>query len=322
MQSKSRINVTERAFSDDESKPSIGLANISAAVPDIEANKDKVLAVLEVFRERKVNIAIFPEFTLSGYFWEDEDACWRYMDRAVIEEHTDWVGGAMKRMLNADLRAVIFNNIRRGPGRKHYNSTYILTETHDCLTQGDIYNKVFIPALEKTYTESGRDDRLVIETAFGRFGFTTCYDYMFSQLLLEYAKLDHVDALIQVASWRAMARRDYPRMNVKTDTYYGYLWDLMLSGNSATFQVWTIACNAVGTHPITGARFWGGSGLWAPSGMPLVQASRLNEELLIVHNVDFKEARQLEKDDFDYGMDFNAIYRPVEDQRTFTRITV
>ena len=63
--------VAERYCSDDEGKLSVGLANIEAIVPDIEANKDKMLRVLEVFKNRRVNVAIFPEFSLSGYFWED-----------------------------------------------------------------------------------------------------------------------------------------------------------------------------------------------------------------------------------------------------------
>ncbi|MGF1579368.1 MAG: carbon-nitrogen hydrolase family protein [Gemmataceae bacterium] len=312
--------IAERYFSDDETKVSIGLANIEAIVPDVEANKDKMLRVLEIFKDRHANVAIFPEFSLSGYFWEDEEECRRYMDEAVIENHLDWVESSLRPMLGEHLKAVVFNNIRHGSEGKYLNSTYILSERHDCLQQGEVYDKTFLPGIEKTYTETGKDDRLVVDTQVARFGFTTCYDFLFTQLLLEYAKIDHVDAIIQIASWRAMARRDYASMNVKTDAYYGYLWDTLLAAGSATNQVWTIACNAVGNHPITGAKFWGGSGIWAPSGLPLVQASRTNEELLIVHNVDLKSQRQVEKDDFNYAMDFGEVYRPIEGKRSFTRI--
>jgi predicted amidohydrolase len=266
------------------------LANVEAVVPDIEANKDKMIQAMEIFRDRRVNVAIFPEFCLSGYFWEDEEQCRRYMEQAVIENHLGWVENSLRPMLDENLKAVIFNNVRKGPDEKFLNSTYVLSEHHDCLVGGHVYDKTFLPGIERTYTETGRDDRLVIDTSYGRLGFTTCYDFMFAQLLLEYTKVDEVDAVIQIASWRAMARRDYPTMNVKTDVYYGYLWDLTMAATSATNQIWTIACNAVGTHGVTGATFWGGSGVWAPSGMPLVQASRTREELLIVHNIDVKAA--------------------------------
>ena len=53
--------IAERSYCDDESKLSVGLANIHAEVPDIEANKDKILRAASIFKERGVNIAIFPE---------------------------------------------------------------------------------------------------------------------------------------------------------------------------------------------------------------------------------------------------------------------
>jgi predicted amidohydrolase len=314
--------VSERFFSDVESNPSIGLANIQASVPDIEANKDNILRAVEIFREKKARVAVFPEFSLSGYFWADETACRRYMDKAVIENHIDWIEKSLKPLLDDELGAVILNNLERGPGGRYFNSTFIISRKHDYLKLENKYTKTFLPTLEKVYSDSGKDDRLVVDTNFGRVGFTTCYDFMFSQLLLEYSGLDKVDAIFQLASWRAMARREYPHMNVKTDIYYGYLWDLMMASTAASHQIWVIACNAVGRHGVSGADFWGGSGIWAPSGLPLVQASRISEELLIAHNLDIRAHREFEKDDFDYALDFDSIYRPVEGQRSFTRIDV
>ncbi|HYI37764.1 MAG TPA: carbon-nitrogen hydrolase family protein, partial [Thermoleophilaceae bacterium] len=178
----------------------------------------------------------------------------------------------------------------------------------------------FLPGIEKDYTDSGRDDRLVMETRHGKLGFTTCYDYLFSELLREYAMVEEVDAVVQMASWRAAGGRDYPGMNLRTDHYYGDLWDYVMPASSATNQFWTIACNAVGAHGVNGATFWGGSGIWAPSGICLVQASRTSEELVIVHNVDIEGAQAYEKDDFDYAFDFKQIYRPMsDDSRSFTR---
>jgi hypothetical protein len=53
--------------------------------------------------------------------------------------------------------------------------------------------------------------------------------------------------------------------------------------------------------------------------MKLIQASHFNEELLIVHNLDIRGERQVELDDFDYGLDFRAIYKPMGDGRVFSR---
>ena len=311
--------IAERTYCDDESKVSVGLANIRAEVPDIEANKDKILRAAAIFKERGVNFAIFPEFSLSGYFWEDRDDCQAYMEKACTNNHTDWLDSELTPLLDDTFRAIVLNNLRKGAEGRFYNTTFAVAGDRDYLDPESSYDKVFLPGVEKDYTDSGRDDRLVIETEFGRFGFTTCYDYLFGELLREYSAVDHVDAIVQIASWRAAANRDYPGMNVRTDHYYGDLWDFVMPASSATNQFWTIACNAVGRHGVTNAPFWGGSGVWAPSGLCLVQASRFNEELVIVHNLDIQGARDAEKDDFDYAFDFKEIYRPMEGSRTFTR---
>ena len=314
--------VVERSYSDDATRPTVGLANLHAVVPGIEENKAKVERACRVFKERGVNVAVFPEFCLSGYFWEDEEACWEYMEEAVTERHLGWVDDHLRPLLDERFRAIVLNNITRGTGRKFRNTTFIVAdEISDPLADEFSYQKVFLPGIEKTYTESGRDDRLIVSGRSNRqkLGFTTCYDFLFNDLLREYAVVDQVDAIIEIASWRAAATRDYPGMNVRTDLYYGDLWDSVLPAASATNQVWTIACNAVGQHAISGATFWGGSGIWAPSGLKLIQASHFNEELVVVHNIDVEGARRQEKDDFDYAFDFTEIYRPMRDGRGYTR---
>jgi predicted amidohydrolase len=312
--------VLERAFSTDDSHLSIGIANLHAEVPEIEANQDKMLRALEVFKAKKVNVAIFPELCLSGYFWEDEPRCRRYMEQAVIENQTDWVEKSLKPCLDDQLKGIIFNTLRQGPNHRFFNTTFLLSEAHDYRNEEEIYDKIFLPPLEESFTHGGKNDRFIAESKYGRFGFTTCYDILFSHLVLEYAKIDEVDAIIQIASWRSLARRDYPNMNVGTDTYYGDLWNMVLPATAATNQVWIIACNAVGEHGLSGAHFWGGSGLWAPSGLKLLQASNIHEELLIIHNVDIKGQKAFEQDDLNYAFDFSSVYRRIDGKCGFTRV--
>jgi predicted amidohydrolase len=321
MEQVGEFSVVERTYSADRSRLSVGLANISALVPDVEANKDKVLRAARIFKERGVNIAIFPEFCLSGYFWEDVDECREYIDTALTERHLDWIESELLPLVEGELRGIVLNNLTEGPDGKYLNATFPIAPGYDYTHPDNVYNKVFLPGIEKIYTASGRDDRLVIDSRYGhgRFGFTTCYDYLFGDLLREYALGDEVDAIVQVAAWRAAATRDYPGMNVRTDAYYGELWDSVMAASSATNQVWTIACNAVGRHGVTGVPFWGGSGVWAPSGLKLIQASHFNEELIIVHNLDIAGVRKQEKEDFDYTIDFREVYRPLENSRGFTR---
>jgi predicted amidohydrolase len=320
MDSDDDFLIVERSYSDDESKLSVGLANIHADVPDVEANKDKILRAVRIFAQRGVNICVFPEFCLSGYFWDAREDCLAYMREAVTEQHADWIERELQPLIGDRLEAIVLNNLTAGAAEDCFlNRTFVIGRDADYLDDESTYDKVFLPGIEKDYTESGRDDRLVVNTRHGRLGFTTCYDYLFSELLREYAMVEEVDAIVQIASWRAAGQRDYPSMNRRSGQYYGELWDAVMPASSATNQVWTIACNAVGRHGVTGAQFWGGSGIWAPSGMCLIQASHTNEELVIVHNVDIEGARDFERDDFDYGFDFKEIYRPLEGGSTFTR---
>lgn len=316
------FTVVERCFSSNPEFISVGLANIHADVPDVEANKDRIERACRIFRDRGVDVAIFPEFCLSGYFWDDEDACRRHLERATTERHLGWIDERLRPLLDEEFRGIVLNNITRaGDSDLYYNTTFLVTRAHpDPLDVRMTYHKVFLPGIEKRYTLSGGDDRLDLDGAMGRVGFTTCYDYLFSDLLREYAMLDEVDVIVEIASWRAAATRDYAEMNVRTDLYYGALWDMVMASGSATNQVWTIAVNAVGRHPISDATFWGGSGIWAPSGLKLIQASHFNDELLIVHNIDLKGVRRAERDDFDYAIDFQEIYRPMDGTRSFSRV--
>jgi predicted amidohydrolase len=304
------FRIVERRFSNDDGLLSVGLANIHSAVHDIAGNKDKIERAAQLFKGLGANVIALPEFCLSGYFWDDEAECRAYMDRALTEHHLDWIEDSLASLLDDQLRAIVFNNLTRGGDGKYRNRTYVIRRGDEGLLDPEpTYDKVFLPGIEKTYTSSGHDDRLVVETPVARFGFTTCYDYLFTELLREYAFNDDVDAVVQIACWRASASREYPMMNVSTEVYYGELWDTVIAASSAQNQVWTFACNAVGRHEITGAVYWGGSGIWAPSGLKLVQASHFDEELLLVHNIDIRGARSFERSDFDYEFDFRQVYR-------------
>ena len=321
METVDEFLIAERSYCDDESKLSVGLANIRAEVPDIEANKDKILRAARIFKERDVNVALFPEFCLSGYFWDERDDCLAYMEQALHRQphRLDRVraAAAARRHLPGDRPEQ-----PHGRGRTAASSTPPSRSAgdRDYLDPENSYDKVFLPGIEKEYTDSGRDDRLVVETELRQASASPLATTTSS-----------ASCCASTRSWTRSTpscrsrrgapprNRDYAGMNVRTDHYYGDLWDFVMPASSATNQFWTIACNAVGRHGVTGAPFWGGSGIWAPSGLCLIQASRFNEELVIVHNLDIEGARAAEKDDFNYAFDFKEIYRPLEGSRTFTR---
>lgn len=320
------FNVVERKYSNDNSLLSVGIGNIHAMVPNIEGNKNKISEAIKIMKKRGANIIMFPEFCLAGYFWDNtveqkgDPVCWEYMDEAVTDNHWDWVKNDIEDQLDDQLQYVMFNNIRRSKEKRYWNSTYVVSKKHDYKSPKWIYDKTFLPGIEKIYTMTGGTDTLVLDTQWGKFGFSTCYDFCFSQLYQEMARVDKVDGVFQLSSWRGSSERDYPGMNVYTDTYYGDLWDMLMGATAVRNQMWVVACNAVGVHAISKAVFWGGSGIWAPSGLEMIQGSNKEDELLIISNIDIKGEVQKEKDDFDYSKDFEEVYKKIKGKRAFSRV--
>jgi len=315
------MRIVERKFCEKENRPSVLLANIHVNA-DVQSNLKKMESIIQLAHEKGVNILIFPELCVTGYVWETEDGK-EVVSHLLSGENAQiapWINN-VRDSLRTDgkgLEYIFFNNVRLKEG-VFYNSTFILNAEIDYNEENLIYDKIFMPLIEEQYFRRGSDKRLTIDTKWGRFGFLTCYDLCFIELAREYALTDEVDAIVTMAHWRSEAVREYPQMNVRTDHYYGFIWNLMNSSKSAYNQVWTLGTNAVGAHDISGVHFWGGSGAWAPSGLQLIQASNIKEELIIIWNLDLKEQKEIEADEFNYRFDFHKVYQRLETTGQYTR---
>ncbi len=308
------LRLVERTFSDREECPSIMLANLHGTI-DMAQNLSTLEQVIELAHDSGANMVVFPELAVTGYVWDTPR-------REDVVEHlrAGEIGGLRKWLRNVQdslhtdgkgLEYIFLGNVREAR-EGLYNSMFILHPGVDYADEELTYDKIFIPHNEQHYFRRGSDKRLTIDTKWGRLGFMICYDLCFVELARRYAFIDHVDAIVTLASWRSEATREYADMNIKTDHYYGFLWDLMNSSKASYNQVWSLGANAVGTHDLSGVMFWGGSGVWAPSGMRLLQASNVKQELLLIRNLDITGQRLIEHDDFNYRIDFQSVYRPME----------
>jgi len=312
------MRIIERTFSSSSRCPTILIVNMRPST-DVKRNLAKMEEIVQIAHEKEVNILIFPELCVTGYVWDDKDdpEDTRVWD-LLHEGENGAVASTIKRIrdsLSADgsgLEYVFYNNARL-KGEKFINSTFVLHHGIDYQQESYIYDKIFLPPLEQRFFQQGTDKRLTIQTKWGCFGFLTCYDLCFVELARKYAFQDHADAIVTMAHWRSESVREYPMMNIMTEHYYGFLWDIMNSSKAAYNQVWSIGANAVGPHDISDSYFWGGSGLWAPSGMPLIQASNITPELIIVRNINIKEQWRRERDDFDYKIDFSKFYKQMKE---------
>ena len=180
------FNVVERWCSTEKNGLAIGIANIRNFAPNdesqvglatnIERNKQQILHAVDEFKKYNVNIVVFPEFCLTGYFWNTENNnpvgskgladCWQYMNKGALNAQMEWLSQLQSR-LGDSLEYIIFNNIRRaqpselaGPENRFLNSLYVIDRFFDCKNlycefneENRIYDKTFLPGVEKTYEQ-------------------------------------------------------------------------------------------------------------------------------------------------------------------------
>ncbi len=311
------FTVVDRTYSDNDDLPTFMLANITPITTDINYNISRLKTIAEIAADYEVNVLVFPELPISGYVWEPESG-----DKEEVFEHLrqctttspiveNFISDLRGLMSEEGLNTVILNNIRDG-GEDLYDTTYVIGMTNDY--RDCYYDKIFLTPIEKEYFRTGSDQRLVVNTKYGRFGITICYDLCFTALAEKYAYDDEVDVVINSAAWRRDSVREYPLLNYRIDNYYEYIWDLKHAALSSHNQIWSIGCTCVGIFDRTGNSFVGGSGFWSPSGIKLLQSSKVYEELVIMRNLDVtKHMRNQAVEDFDYSLDYNQVWRRVKD---------
>ncbi len=285
---KISIMLIEKFFSLNQDNISVGIANINPKTGDLEENQKNIVKVLNLFSEKKVNLAIFPEYCLTGYFWENEKICRAYMERNSLGNLTNWLDEIVRSYVNETMQYIVFNGLMQNSAdaKKFFNLSIVLDRTGNHFDQDRTYKKTYLPWFEKKYISSGINDTLVLKTAWGKFGFLTCWDIYFPRLAQKLVNIKKVDTLIVNSAWREQGKREYIGLNIREESYYKLLWDMILPTLAFQNQVWVMAANAVGPHSLEGIDFCGGSGIWAPSGINMLKGSYTKEELLILHNID------------------------------------
>ncbi|MCP4670948.1 MAG: carbon-nitrogen hydrolase family protein [Desulfobacula sp.] len=294
--------IVEKYFSENMENISVGIANINPETRNLEQNKNKIIKALEVFSEKKANLVIFPEYCLTGYFWENEKDCQTYMKNNCLDKLKDWLDKIVKTYLSETLQYIVFNGLKknRKDSGKFFNVTLVLDQSNSYFNKNRTYIKTFLPELEEKYLLSGINDTLVLETKWGKFGFLTCWDIAFPKLARKLVKTKKIDALIVNAAWRKQGTIEYKTLNIKKTSYNKYLWDLILPAMAFQNQTWVMAANAVGPHSLAGIDYCGNSGIWAPSGVNILKASDSKEELLILHNINMMHEVKAEHKEYSF----------------------
>ena len=117
---------------------------------------------------------------------------------SCLDHLEDCLGHIVRSYINETLQYIVFNGLIRirDDNRKFFNTSIVLDRTGNYFENDRTYKKTFLHGLEKKYISSGINDMLALETAWGKFGFLTCYDICFPQLVQELVYIKKVDALL------------------------------------------------------------------------------------------------------------------------------
>ncbi len=304
-----RFSVVEKTFSSQNEHLTVGIANINSEAGNLQANQASVVSAMDQFLAKKVNIAIFPEFCLSGYFYEPERECQTFMENVTLEKLASWVSDLTTRYINDTLQMIVLNGLEKSSieDGRFFNTTLLVDKDGCSLIPEKTYKKTFLPGGETSFCHSGINDTLVLETAWGRFGVLTCYDICFAPLITDLVYRHLIDGLIVTAAWRKQGKRTYSELGIINSTYHQTQWEIILPALAAQNQIWIMAANSVGTHSVKCLNYCGRSGIWAPSGINMILGSDSEDQLLILHNITIQEALSSEREPFGVLKDYSQL---------------
>ena len=273
-----------------------GIANVCVETGQLARNQARMVAALDAFAAEGVNLALFPEYGLSGICLPEDPDTPAYLERANLQAQLPWLRETVAPYLAGGMEYIAVNGMAPDGCGGFYNVTLVMDDSGRIeLEPSRTYRKTFLPGLEKKLAVSGVNDRLVLDTPYGRMGFLTCYDICFPQLITELVYDEHVDILVVLSAWRRQGKREYPGLDVREDWIYQRQWETLLPALAYQYQVWLLAANAVGPHAEAGSDYCGCSGIWAPSGLELMKGSDSRESLLILKNMDIRRALDIER---------------------------
>ena len=291
-----------------------GIANICPQTGHLFANQERMIDALDIFSAEGVNLALFPEYGLSGAFWDDRERCAAHMADATLDRILPWLEEKVRPYINDTLKYVVVNGPVPDGSGKFYNTTLVMDSSGASLSHDQTYKKKFLPGAEKEHIVSGLDDFLVLDTQWGRMGFLTCYDICFPQPLTDLVYNRGIDILVVPAAWRRQGVRAYSGMGIHDSEFYHRQWEILLPALATQYQIWILAANGIGPHAKPNTAYCGRSGIWSPSGINLILGSDQEEELLILKNIDIQTALKVERADFGCVEDYQKVQQALEEK--------
>jgi predicted amidohydrolase len=249
----------------------VALAQINAALGDVESNLKKHLEYVERASDEGASLLIFPELSLTGYYLMDITG--------EVGMRVEPPAPALQKLLDASRKHKI--DICVGFVEEDARAINYIAQAY--IGEGEIshvHRKVYLPTYgmfdDMRYVGMGRHVR-AFDTRFGRMGMLVCEDSW--HLSLPYLLwLDGADTLLLVAAG--------PGRGVKPgDDYLDTNYDVSMAHRmyAELFTTFVFHCNRVGYED--GVAFGGYSTVIAPDGEFLAKGEHF-EECLVTARVD------------------------------------
>jgi N-carbamoylputrescine amidase len=252
----------------------VGLVQMRCA-PDPAANLETAIARVREAARDGARIVCLPELFRSQYFPQREDhACFALAE--PVPGPTTEALGRVARELGVVVIAPVFE--RRAAGVYH-NSAAILDASGELR---GLYRKMHIPDdplfYEKFYFTPGDLGFRAFDTVCGKIGALVCWDQWYPEAA-RLTALAGANVLFYPTAigWHPREKAEHGEAQVSA-------WQTMQRAHAIANGVYVAAVNRVGHEGPAGGgiEFWGASFVCDPFGVVLKEASRTDEEILVV----------------------------------------
>jgi len=241
----------------------LAVAQIAPALGDVDKNLALHEKVAHEAISKSVNLLVFPELSLTGYFLKDQ------VPSVAVSPQAP----ALETLRNLSHRvAMVVGFVEEAPDHRFYNAAAYLEGGEI----RHIHRKVYLPTYgifdEQRYLASGGRIR-AFDTTLGRMAILICED-MWHPSAVGITAWDGAEVILCPSSspGRGLGHAE-PFQNAGT-------WERVIRAYGDLFTSFVVYANRVGYED--GACFWGGSEVIGPTGDTRAKARYLEEELLVV----------------------------------------
>jgi NAD+ synthase (glutamine-hydrolysing) len=252
----------------------LALAQMQPKLADISANLQMHLDTIRQAADAGVELVIFPELSLTGYYLRD----------LVPEVGMTLNDAPLQQImaLSAELGVDVIVGFVEETTRKNY---YIAAAYIECGEVRHVHHKVYLPTYgqfdDGRFFKAGEHIR-AFDTRFGRVGMLICEDFWHisaSYLLwMDGAELMYFHS---ASPGRGLDQHDSLGTQRNVNSY--------MQVYSRLYTTYVAHCNRVGFE--AGEVFWGGSSVFDPSGEQ-VKAAPAFDEALVLENIDLRALRR------------------------------